>query len=351
MERVFLLLLSVVLVWDLKAGLCFNEGDNDKRRNVPSSDFESSSISDLDSWVAALWDKSSSSIWNVTTLPFSRDLILTNPPMKGQDVIVAQLLLSRAFGNERESKVQPRITGLYDQETSIMVSRLRRAIGVQTSSTFDSLVATHLLGCCSKDSFEYKPKKNGSTTPAQLGYKYAIYMPVHLNRSIETEAQLMDGAGKTVYTFKARAHGHRDDGGGIWPDYTNDIGLNVFTTNGNTPTGLMEIDLNTPEDNPVVYGKSNVNRVVRGLQGNAIIVPLVRNGILIHSGEWPGWENGEQMPNSSGCIHVPPDALATISNILQSDLGVLARPNPLGSSHPYPYKPQGLLALELIVEE
>ena len=117
----------------------------------------------------------------------------------------------------------------------------------------------------------------------------------------------------------------------VWPDFnsTND-GLNMFSTNGNTPTGLIEFDLNSPEDEPKLYGPYPVNRAVQGLkvdvvsvrcsccgvaltlcvlcgalfaQGNAaFLLPQVRNGILMHTGEWPGWNPPQPMPNSEGKV-------------------------------------------------
>ncbi len=42
-------------------------------------------------------------------------------------------------------------------------------------------------------------------------------------------------------------------------------------------TGLVEIDLNSPEPNPAVYGPWPVNRIVRGLEGNAL---LCKFGVL-----------------------------------------------------------------------
>ena len=172
---------------------------------------------------------------------------------------------------------------------------------------------------------------------------------MHHNRSSETQASLIDADGGLVLRFLGRAHGHRDDGTGTWPDFWDDVGLNECTTDGNTPTGLMEIDLNTPESDPVVYGKSNVNRVVRGLMGNAgTLVPAVRTGILVHSGAWPGWDGGP-MPNSAGCVHVHPDALAAIADALRR-MGVEARPNPQGSAEPYPYRAQGLLAVQRVID-
>ncbi len=105
-----------------------------------------------------------------------------------------------------------------------------------------------------------------------MGYKYKVHIPVHTNRSIETFATLFDKDNNKLMTFKVRTHGHRADGTTqAWPDYGNgDVGLNQFSSSGNTVTGLVEIDLNTPEPTPSVYGPWPVNRVVRGLEGNAL---------------------------------------------------------------------------------
>ena len=45
---------------------------------------------------------------------------------------------------------------------------------------------------------------------------------------------------------------YRDDGSNApWPDFGNgDVGLNQFTSSGATVTGLIEVDLNTPEPDP-----------------------------------------------------------------------------------------------------
>lgn len=62
-------------------------------------------------------------------------------------------------------------------------------------------------------------------------------------------------------------------------------------TAGATPTGLTELDLNSPEDEPALFGPYPVNRATVGLQGNAKILQTgttdaPRNGILIHTGNW-----------------------------------------------------------------
>ena len=143
----------------------------------------------------------------------------------------------------------------------------------------------------------------------------------------------------------------------------------MFTSNGNTVTGLMQADLNSPEDEPKFYGPYPVNRAVEGLAGNAKwLVPGLRNGILLHTGEWPDWQPPQPMPNSAGCVHAWPDMIDRIQETLVA-IGVEVRPNTSKPSRPgwlsilytdpmrgvdgelpYPYKPQGLLSVFFVDE-
>lgn len=150
---------------------------------------------------------------------------------------------------------------------------------------------------------------------------------------------------------------------------------------GNTPTGLIEFDLNSPEDDPQLFGPYPVNRAVQvcadarlaaapgavhaaartnmlprtcgggggaqGIRGNAAwLIPNIRDGILMHTGAWPGWAPPMVMPNSEGCIHAWPASIERVWHTLVG-LGVQVRPNTDGKL-PYPYKPQGLLSVALI---
>ena len=121
----------------------------------------------------------------------------------------------------------------------------------------------------------------------------------------------------------------------------------MFSTLGATPTGLTAIDLNSPEDEPRLYGPYPVLRFVTGLEGNAaFLVPSARNGILLHTGNWSaaaGWAPPAPMPNSEGCVHTWPDHLRAMWRALV-DRGVAVRPNTNGRL-PYPYRPQGLAAV------
>ena len=87
---------------------------------------------------------------------------------------------------------------------------------------------------------------------------------------------------------------------------------------------------------------------VRGLAGNAaVLLPAIRNGVLVHTGAWgnySSWTPKEPMPNSDGCVHAHPEAIHAIWRLLVERCGVEVRPNS-GGKRPYPYKPQGLVAV------
>ena len=89
-----------------------------------------------------------------------------------------------------------------------------------------------------------------------------------------------------------------------------------FSSGGMTPTGLIEIDPNSPEGNASLYGPFPITRFVSGLQGNAaFLLPQYRNGILIHTGEWgnfSNWKPPDAMPDSAGCVHTYSNDVARI---------------------------------------
>jgi hypothetical protein len=175
------------------------------------------------------------------------------------------------------------------------------------------------------------------------GFLYKVHIPVYRNRSLETEARLFAPNGTLLLNFTVRTHGQNDAQGRT---------LNQFAGDGVTPTGLTLFDLNSPEDDPKSFGIWPVNRAVQGVKGNAAVAitgeaaTLFRNGILMHTGEWQGWDPSQPMPNSHGCIHAHPDAIQAVWRILV-ELGVVVRNNTDGAL-PYPYKPQGVLSVELI---
>ena len=110
----------------------------------------------------------------------------------------------------------------------------------------------------------------------------------------EGSPSLLPTSSQVLFTFPVRARGHSADTQGrsvpqTWPSYdSRTSGLTQFASGGMTPTGLVAVDPNSPESSPTVYGPYPITRFVAGLAGNAaVLLPHLRNGILIHTGEVP----------------------------------------------------------------
>jgi len=271
--------------------------------------------------------------------PFGRILRLASPRLKGNDVIIVQNLIARS-----KHVVPYPFTGIFDEQTEAALKQFQAGEMNSTSAlgVFDDVTAQFLLTRFLADGY----KDDGKILS---GYWYKVHVPVHRNRSVETIATIYDRNMTALRKFIARARGQSDSQGRA---------LNQLTGSGETPTGLMSFDLNSPEDDPKSFGPFPVNRAVQGLQGNAAIhwqinattvgylISDIRDGILMHTGQWAGWDPTKPMPNSHGCIHCHPTDIEAIWHILVG-LGVKVNPNTFGKL-PYPYKPQGLLSVELV---
>ena len=270
--------------------------------------------------------------------PFTRKLMVEDPMIFGKDVVILQNLLQR-FPGLRTCPTTLKITAQYDQGTADAVSSFQAANNVNATGIFDDQTAHLLLDKCLSDGFK------DMKTPL-MGYKFKLYVPVFKDRNRETNATLYDADGLERFKFRIRAHGALDKSGNA---------INQLTTNGNTPTGLMTFDLNSPVPEPYrkSFGPYPVLRCVRGLKGNAAIGDglghtlhgTYRSGILLHTGEWQDWDPSKNMPNSLGCMKCHPEDQKKIVEILTNKLNVTVRHNPLGKQ-PYPYVPQGLIAIE-----
>eukprot|EP00112_Aurelia_sp_Birch-Aquarium-sp1_P025520 Seg852.3 transcript_id=Seg852.3/GoldUCD/mRNA.D3Y31 product="hypothetical protein" protein_id=Seg852.3/GoldUCD/D3Y31 len=259
-------------------------------------------------------------------LPFTRELRLQDPLQSGKDVIILQNLLKR-FPETKHLK----ITSQYDVETAEMVKAFQASQDLTQTGVVCDKTAMIIVDMLMSDGF-----KDDAQVPH--GYKFKLLVPVYRDRTIETTATLLDKNSQPVYKFQIRLHGRTP--------------LNQLTRNGNTPTGLATFDLNSKEPNPKSFGPYPVVRIVKGIKGNLAIgyqnktfLSDFRSGILLHTGQWNGWDPSKPMPNSLGCMHCAPDDMKNIVEILQNKLGVEVRPNPFGKL-PYPYEPQGLIAIE-----
>ena len=188
--------------------------------------------------------------------PFSRVL---NTGMHGNDVFILQHLLSRTncsfdcIGAPTASNC----TGIFGESTAAALTCFQKNCGISSSpGKLDVITANAVLAKLSGDNFV-----DDGVAAHVLGYKYKVLLPVHKNRSIETFGTLLDGQNKVLLHFKARAHGHdvNQSGQGTakgWPDFSDTgcppdafqnkqgcVGLNAFSHDGSTPTGLNAFHL------------------------------------------------------------------------------------------------------------
>lgn len=277
--------------------------------------------------------------------------------MTGNDVFIMQSLLLRDTAVSDSLLADGKFTESSDQA----VSSFQKAHRLRITGVLDYQSAQLLLDLHSADGYT-----DSNFTAASMGYLYKLHVPVYRNRSQESDATLFDANNNVLLTFRVRAHGHRDDGySAAWPDFGDgDVGLNEFTSCGNTVTGLWSVDLNSPEPDPDLYGPWPINRFVAGISGNAaLLAPNIRDGILLHTGNWynyssssksaarrtdpkSAWTPSEDMPNSSGCLHGHPEDVERVYQLLLG-LGVVVNPNTYSGQN-YPYKPQGVAVVQLV---
>jgi len=256
------------------------------------------------------------------TCPFTK---LLSPGSTGNDVLIAQTLLTRSpFVGPNSFAVN----GNYGMDTAAAVKEFQGGNNMTVTGNIDADTSNLLL-----EKHTYDGYKDNGTIPD--GYLYKVHIKVSRNRSEETWANLYNNKLELLLTFRVRLHGETP--------------RNQFCTDGDTPTGLAYLDLNSPEDDPKDFGPYPINRLVKGIEGNAALllqntVTTPRSGILIHTGEWDNWAPPDTMPNSDGCIHTWPDFCDLVWQILVT-LGANIRNNP-GGVLPYQYAPQGIISIE-----
>jgi hypothetical protein len=212
-------------------------------------------------------------------LPFKRTI---TAGATGNDVVVAQNLLARS---PSLSGPLP-LSGTWDAASIAAAQQFQESQNMTASGNVDAATAALLLKMFNADGV-----RDQGLSARQLGYMFKLVISVHGNRSVEAPATLFDADNKPLLAFIVRTHGHRDNDPTIpWPDFGDgDVGLNQFSSNGATVTGMIEVDLNTPEPDPKLYGPYPVTRLVRGLKGNAqFLMPNIRDGLLLHTGNWYG---------------------------------------------------------------
>jgi hypothetical protein len=282
-------------------------------------------------------------------LPFRRALSVQTPALTGSDVATLQALLAARAG----CAAPPPQTFAFDAATSACLASFQQSQGVGAhAGVLDPATAQAVLTVLGLDSY-----KDDGRAPRETGHLYKVHIILpSSNRSVEATARLLDADGAEIFNFTARLHGASVLPPPAWPNYNSSgSGMNEFTGDGATPTGLAEFDLNSPESDPLSFGPYPVNRAVSGLAGNWQLVSrnddtTLRSGILLHTGEWPApWAPPQPMPNSLGCIHAWPASIERVWHELVAR-GVEVRNNTNGVL-PYPYKSQGLLSIECVGDD
>ena len=75
-------------------------------------------------------------------------------------------------------------------------------------------------------------------------------------------------------------------------------------------------------------------------------MPTTRCCSLLYAyrANYSSWQVGDAMPNSAGCVHSYLPSIEQIWHTLVDVCGVVANKN-VGGTTPYPYKPQGIVAV------
>jgi len=275
-------------------------------------------------------------------LPFTRNLTLAKPPLEGNDVVILQNLLLRHPTIHNLKR-----TGIFDENTQKALAIFQRDQQCsQQEGNLDVETGKLVIQQLMDDGY-----RDDGVVPDDC--KFKLHVPVSRDRTKETTATLYkcgDG-GKVLHRFTIRTRGGTD---GFQP-------LNQLTSNGDTPTGLATLDLNSREPVSLVksFGPYPVLRVVKGLKGNAALgkdaltksgerdtfLSNYRFGILMHTGIWDDWDPNKVMPNSLGCMHVHPEDQKKVVDLLIRETGAIVHENPF-SKRPYPYETQGYISIE-----
>jgi hypothetical protein len=268
----------------------------------------------------------------------------------GSDVLLLQRLLAARAAAWCGASWGPPAAAHFDAPTAACLAAFQAGavpgVAPAARGALDAQTAAAVLRVLGPDGYV-----DDGAAPAASGHLYKVHVALpSANRSVEAVATLVAANGSALFSFVVRLHGAEGYPVPDWPSWNDsDSGLSQFAGDGATPTGLAEFDLNSPESNASEFGPYPVNRATNGLRGNWAVVSwnsasTLRSGILLHTGEWPGWAPPAPMPNSLGCIHAWPDSIERVWKTLVA-LGVDVRPNTNGAL-PYPYKPQGLLSVE-----
>ena len=170
-------------------------------------------------------------------LPWSRQLELEDPPMNGNDVVIAQNLLNRAAtANGGDAIV---VDGIFGETTvksvkQFQVTTFGGSNKEYAAGSLDEVTAQELLDHYSSDNV-----KDDGTSASDMGAQVQVLNPVSSNRSVEPK-ELCSMRTIGFFTNAVRAHGKRDDNGAYaWLTLAPSLGMMASTNfcSRNTPPG------------------------------------------------------------------------------------------------------------------
>ena len=137
-------------------------------------------------------------------LPWTREL---EEGESGSDVQIMQALLLRSPGVTSSLEAD----GNFGSSTQVAVESFQTYTALNASGVFDVPTAQALLSCCERDGY-----RDNGTAASAYGKLYKIVVPLpSMNRSVETNATLLDKDNNFIRSFTVRTHGHRDDGSAV----------------------------------------------------------------------------------------------------------------------------------------
>lgn len=175
--------------------------------------------------------------------PFQRQLSAA-ANSSGDDVLLLQRLLGARAAAWCGADFLPAVASVFDDATGACLALFQAPQGLPASGVLDAATASAVLRVLGPDGYV-----DDGVPPAALGYAYKVLVVLpSANRSVEAQARLIAANGSELFSFTVRLHGAEGYPVPAWPSYNDsDSGLNQFTGDGATPTGLAEFDLNSPE--------------------------------------------------------------------------------------------------------
>ncbi|OQY10475.1 MAG: hypothetical protein B6I28_00955 [Fusobacteriia bacterium 4572_132] len=259
--------------------------------------------------------------------PFTKVLYYDSENMvHGEEVKEMQNMLNKFF---KENNYYKEITvdGWFGNDSRLAVLYFQRYYSsLNNGAIFDPATAKALIEK-TKESEEIIDIKENEFAVTDSRYKFNIIGKFSSNRTREGRIYIYSKDGELKISRRALANGAKG-------------GMN--TSGGDTPTGVYDAGLERYKTDSTVYGKGNVVRLIKGIDGLAKRIygyGRQRNGILIHGGRY--YEGKNYLSKTYGCVRVFDPSQREMFGYGYSDGGILNKSLGVTVSRPYTFKVQG----------